>query len=123
TWRIYPFGNNEVHFAGDGKRLVACGVTTAASFVEGGLLTRASFGRHAVAPFRRPCVASRGGTMTIADDSGIFRLASVGSYLDALSSITAEMTLKERSDLIHLDKCLHRLWGLGQNVILGWCLE
>jgi hypothetical protein len=61
--------------------------------------------------------------MTIADDSGIFRLASVGSYLDALSSITAEMTLKERSDLIHLDKCLHRLWGLGQNVILGWCLE
>src|SRR5690606_489990 len=56
-------------------------------------------------------------------DSGIFRLASVGSYLDALSSITAEMSLKERSDLIHLDKCLHRLWGLGQNVILGWCLE
>lgn len=61
--------------------------------------------------------------MTTADDSGIFRLASVGSYLDALSSITAEMSLKERSDLIHLDKCLHRLWGLGQNVILCWCLE
>jgi len=61
--------------------------------------------------------------MTIADDSGIFRLASVGSYLDALSSITAEMSLKERSDLIHLDKCLHRLWGLGHNVILCWCLE
>ncbi|HEX6996130.1 MAG TPA: hypothetical protein VF339_18505 [Gammaproteobacteria bacterium] len=61
--------------------------------------------------------------MTAADDSGIFRLASVGSYLDALSSITAEMSLKERSDLIYLDKCLHRLWGLGQNVILGWCIE
>jgi len=61
--------------------------------------------------------------MTSADDSGIFRLASVGSYLDALSSITAEMSLKERSDLIYLDKCLHRLWGLGQNVILGWCVE
>jgi hypothetical protein len=61
--------------------------------------------------------------MTIADDSAIFRLASVGSYLDALSSITAEMSLKERSDLIYLDKCLHRLWGLGQNVILCWCVE
>jgi hypothetical protein len=56
-------------------------------------------------------------------DSSIFRLASVGSYLDALSSITAEMSLKERSDLIYLDKCLHRLWGLGQNVILNWCPE
>nr|MBO2513978.1 hypothetical protein [Gammaproteobacteria bacterium] len=61
--------------------------------------------------------------MGIADDSGIFRLASVGSYLDALSSITAAMSLKERSDLIYLDKSLRRLWGLGQNVILCWSLE
>ena len=56
-------------------------------------------------------------------DSGIFRLASVGSYLDALSSITDEMSLKERSNLIFLDRCLHELWGLGQNVILNWCPE
>src|SRR6187200_1394280 len=56
-------------------------------------------------------------------DSGIFRLASVGSYLDALSAITDEMSLKERSNLIFLDRCLHELWGLGQNVILNWCLE
>jgi hypothetical protein len=54
-------------------------------------------------------------------DSGIFRLASVGSYLDALSSITDEMTLRERSNLIYLDKCLHSLWGLGANVVLNWC--
>jgi len=54
-------------------------------------------------------------------DSGLFRLASVGSYLDALSAITDEMTLKERSNLIFLDRCLHELWGLGQNVILNWC--
>ena len=54
-------------------------------------------------------------------DSGIFRLASVGSYLDALSAITDEMSLKERSNLIFLDRCLHELWGLGQNVILNWC--
>jgi hypothetical protein len=56
-------------------------------------------------------------------DSGIFRLASVGSYLDALSAITDEMSLKERSNLIYLDRCLHESWGLGQNVILNWCPE
>lgn len=55
------------------------------------------------------------------NDSGIFRLASVGSHLDALSSITREMSLSERSNLIFLDKCLHEQWGLGQNVILNWC--
>jgi hypothetical protein len=56
-------------------------------------------------------------------DSGIFRLASVGSYLDALSTITDEMSLKERSNLIFLDRCLHEKWGLGENVILNWCAE
>jgi len=54
-------------------------------------------------------------------DSNIFRLASVGKYLDALSSITNEMSLGERSNLIFLDKCLHEKWGLGQNVLLNWC--
>ena len=57
------------------------------------------------------------------DDSGIFRLASVGSYLDALSAITDEMALADRSNLIFLDKCLHEQWGLGQNVLLKWCAE
>jgi hypothetical protein len=56
-------------------------------------------------------------------DSGIFRLASVGTYLDALSTITDEMSLKERSNLIYLDRCLHDRWGLGENVILNWCPE
>ncbi len=56
-------------------------------------------------------------------DSGIFRLASVGSYLDALSTITDEMSLKERSNLIFLDRCLHEFWGLGEKVILNWCPE
>lgn len=54
-------------------------------------------------------------------DFGMFRLASVGSYLDALSSITHEISLRDRSNLIHLDKCLHTLWGLGENVLLNWC--
>jgi len=56
-------------------------------------------------------------------DSGIFKLASVGSHLDALSVITDEMSLKERSNLILLDRALHEHWGLGQNVILNWCPE
>ena len=56
-------------------------------------------------------------------DSGIVRLASVGSYLDALSSIASQLTLKQRSNLIYLDKCLHELWGLGRNFILNWCPE
>ena len=61
--------------------------------------------------------------MSNSDDSGIFRLASVGSYLDALSSITDKMSLGDRGNLIFLDKCLHEHWGLGQNVILSWCVE
>lgn len=56
-------------------------------------------------------------------DSNIFGLASVGRYLDALSAITAEMSLKDRSSLIYIDKCLHKQWGLGQNVILNWSQE
>jgi hypothetical protein len=31
--------------------------------------------------------------------------------------------LKERSNLIFLDRCLHEKWGLGENVILNWCAE
>src|SRR5262245_31624062 len=54
-------------------------------------------------------------------DSGIFRLASVGVYLDG--TITDELSLKERSNLIFLDRCLHEHWGLGENVILNWCPE
>jgi hypothetical protein len=58
-----------------------------------------------------------------AADSGLFRLASVGSYLDALASITTEIGVRERSNLIFLDRCLHEHWRLGQNVILNWCPE
>ncbi len=56
-------------------------------------------------------------------DSGIFRLASVGTYLDALASISNEIGVRERSNLIFLDRCLHEQWRLGQNVILNWCAE
>ena len=61
--------------------------------------------------------------MTNPADSGVFRLASVGSYLDALSSITDEMSVADRTNLIFLDKGLHAIWGLGENVILNWCID
>ena len=54
-------------------------------------------------------------------ESGISRLASVGSNLDAISSISDDMSLSARSNLIFLDRCLHTQWGLGQNVLLNWC--
>ena len=57
--------------------------------------------------------------MTTTADSGVFRLASVGSYLDALSSITDEMSVSDRTNLIFLDKGLHTIWGLGENVIMA----
>ena len=71
----------------------------------------------------RECYHWKGSHFIVTLDSGIFKLASVGPYLDALSSITDEMSLLERSNLIFLDRCLHEQWGLGQNVILNWCPE
>lgn len=31
------------------------------------------------------------------------------------------MNLRERSNLVHLEGCLHSEWALGQNSILSWC--
>ena len=31
------------------------------------------------------------------------------------------MGLRQRSNLVHLESCLHREWCLGQNSILSWC--
>lgn len=56
-------------------------------------------------------------------ESGNFSLAGVGSYPDAMLPLIEEMSLKERSNLILLDRALHEHWGLGQNVILNWCPE
>ena len=49
--------------------------------------------------------------------------STVGRYADALSALTDEMSLKERSNLVLLDRALHEHWALGQNVILNWCAE
>lgn len=56
-----------------------------------------------------------------ASNTGIFSFSHAGSYIETLSATSQEMSLLERSNLIYLDKCLHRQWRLGQNVILNWC--
>jgi len=53
--------------------------------------------------------------------SGIRRIANYSPYLDQLAGFAGEMSLSERSNLVHLEKCLHAEWSLGQNSILSWC--
>ena len=42
-------------------------------------------------------------------------------YVDQLTGITGELDLKQRSNLIHIENCLHEEWALGKNSIIGWC--
>lgn len=53
--------------------------------------------------------------------SGIRRIADYSPYLDQLAGVTSEMGLRQRSNLVHLERCLHEAWSLGQNSILSWC--
>ena len=53
--------------------------------------------------------------------SGIRRIADYSPYLDQLAGVTNEMGLRQRSNLVHLERCLHEAWSLGQNSILSWC--
>ena len=52
--------------------------------------------------------------------SGIRRIANYSPYLDQLAGLANEMGLKQRSNLVHLEQCLHEEWSLGQNTILSW---
>ena len=52
--------------------------------------------------------------------SGIRRIANYSPYLDQLAGLANEMGLRQRSNLVHLEKCLHEQWSLGQNSILSW---
>lgn len=52
--------------------------------------------------------------------SGIRRIANYSPYLDQLAGLASEMGLKQRSNLVHLEQCLHNEWSLGQNTILSW---
>ena len=53
--------------------------------------------------------------------SGIRRIANYSPYLDQLAGLANEMGLRQRSNLVHLERCLHEEWSLGQNSILSWC--
>jgi hypothetical protein len=52
--------------------------------------------------------------------SGIRRIADFSPYLDQLAGLAQEMGLRQRSNLVHLEQCLHQHWSLGQNNILSW---
>lgn len=52
--------------------------------------------------------------------SGIRRIADYSPYLDQLAGLAQEMPLRQRSNLVHLERCLHEHWSLGQNTILSW---
>ncbi|HZD53011.1 MAG TPA: hypothetical protein VE175_08180 [Woeseiaceae bacterium] len=52
--------------------------------------------------------------------SGIQRIANYSPYLDQLAGFASEMGLRQRSNLVHLEKSLNAAWSLGQNIILSW---
>ena len=52
--------------------------------------------------------------------SGIRRIADYSPYLDQLAGLAQQMGLRQRSNLVHLEKSLHSYWSLGQNNILSW---
>ena len=52
--------------------------------------------------------------------SGIRRVADYSPYLDQLAGLASDMGLKQRSNLVHLERCLNAEWSLGQNSILSW---
>ncbi len=52
--------------------------------------------------------------------SGIRRIADYSPYLDQLAGLAQQMGLRQRSNLVHLEKSLHAHWSLGQNNILSW---
>lgn len=52
--------------------------------------------------------------------SGIRRIANYSPYLDQLAVFANEMGLRQRSNLVHLERSLHAEWSLGQNSILSW---
>lgn len=52
--------------------------------------------------------------------SGIHRIAGYSPYLDQLAGYASDMGLRQRSNLVQLERSLNDLWALGQNSILSW---
>ncbi|MEN7343523.1 MAG: hypothetical protein AAAFM81_11290 [Pseudomonadota bacterium] len=53
-------------------------------------------------------------------DSGIMRVAGHSSELEALANIASEMSLRERGNLMTLERNLLNAWALGANTIISW---
>jgi len=52
--------------------------------------------------------------------SGIRRFADFSPYLDQMVGLAQDMGLRQRSNLVQLEKSLHQHWSLGQNTLLSW---
>jgi hypothetical protein len=52
--------------------------------------------------------------------SGIHRVAGYSPYLDQLAGFASDLGLRQRSNLVHLERSLNAAWALGQNTILSW---
>ncbi len=52
--------------------------------------------------------------------SGVRKIADFSPYLDQLAGLARDMDLRQRSNLVQLERALHEHWSLGQNNILSW---
>lgn len=52
-------------------------------------------------------------------NSAIRRIADISPYLDQMAGL-AQMGLRQRSNLTHVENALRKHWSLGQNSILSW---
>lgn len=52
--------------------------------------------------------------------SGIHRLAGYSPFLDQLAGYASNMSLRQRGNLVQIERALNDFWALGQNSILSW---
>lgn len=52
--------------------------------------------------------------------SSIRRLADFSPHIDELAGLASDMGLRQRSNLVHLERSVHDHWALGRNNILSW---
>ena len=55
--------------------------------------------------------------------SGAQRIAGYSPYLEQLAGLAQEMGLRQRSNLVQLERALHEHWSLGENSILSWSVR
>ena len=52
--------------------------------------------------------------------SSITGFAEHSTFVEQMSGLRGDMDLREWTNLVFLEQCLHREWSLGQNTILSW---